>query len=330
MLAAHAPAPDSRGTNGRPHMRHAPHTSPVRAPLASFLSACLGLGLLALAACRDSNAGDATAGAVGPLRFTAIPSENTTELTARFRPLADHLAAELGVDVEYVPSTDYAASVEMFAGGDVQLAWFGGLTGVQARRAVPGATAIAQGVVDPAYKSYFIARRDAGIVPSEEFPLDLAELSFTFGSPGSTSGRMMPEYFIRVATGQTSEAFFGRPMQFSGSHDLTWQQVQSGAVEAGVLDYKTFDRDLEAGEIDPDVVQVVWVTPDYPDYNWTAAPSIDERFGPGTLDRLTEVLVGIEDTELLAALNRPEGLIPASNAQFAALEELALELELVR
>ncbi len=265
-----------------------------------------------------------------PLRFTAIPSESRSELEAKFRPLAEHLSEQLGLPVEFVPATDYAASVELFAAGDVELAWFGGLTGVQARRAVPGAEAIAQGRSDPTYKSYFIARRDAGLIPTETFPLGLADLDFTFGSPGSTSGRMMPEHFLREATGQSPEEFFGSPMRFSGSHDLTWQAVQSGAAQAGVLDYKVFERDLASGEIDPLTVAVVWATPNYSDYNWTAHPAIDERFGPGTIQRLAETLVALEDEQLLSALNRPDGLIPAATEDFAALESLALELDLVR
>ena len=229
-----------------------------------------------------------------------------------------------------MPATDYAASVELFASGDVELAWFGGLTGVQARREVQGSRAIAQGESDRAYKSYFIARRDAQLVPTETFPLGLAKLDFTFGSPGSTSGRMMPEHFLREATGQSPEEFFGKPMRFSGSHDLTWAAVQSGAAQAGVLDYKVFERDLAAGEIDPLIVAVVWATPNYPDYNWTAHPAIDDRFGAGTIDRLATTLVEMTEESLLEALNRPEGMVLASTEDFAALEALALELELVR
>ena len=107
----------------------------------------LGLGLLSLtAACGgDSNASAAT------LRFTAIPDSNTTELVEKFQPVADYLAGELGVEVEYVPVTSYEASVEAFRNGEVHLAWFGGVTGVQARAAVEGARAIAQGKVDPEY-----------------------------------------------------------------------------------------------------------------------------------------------------------------------------------
>ena len=43
------------------------------------------------------------------------------------------------------------------------LAWFGGLTGVQARNVVPEAEAIAQRPMDKEFHSVFIAGADTGI-----------------------------------------------------------------------------------------------------------------------------------------------------------------------
>ena len=169
------------------------------------------------------------------LRFTAIPDQNTTELTARFAPLADHLSQVLDVPVEYVPSRDYQASVEMFRNGDIQLAWFGGLTGVQARAAVPGAQAIAQGKADPEYYSYFIAHASTGLVQKDAFPTDIAGLTFTFGSESSTSGRLMPEYFIKQNTGKSPKEFFALPFGYSGSHDKTVELVEAGRFQTGVV-----------------------------------------------------------------------------------------------
>ena len=102
----------------------------------------LGSLLVSLAAC-----GGGTEAAASPakpdapaktavLRFTGIPNENTTELKAKYQPLADHLSKTLGVTVEYVPVADYAASVDAFKNGDILLCWFGGYTGLQARQAV--------------------------------------------------------------------------------------------------------------------------------------------------------------------------------------------------
>jgi phosphonate transport system substrate-binding protein len=42
-------------------------------------------------------------------------------LTLALLAVADHLGEELGVAVEYVPVTDYAASVSLFRAGDLDM-----------------------------------------------------------------------------------------------------------------------------------------------------------------------------------------------------------------
>lgn len=263
------------------------------------------------------------------LRFSAIPDQNTTELVQRFKPLADYLSAELEVPVEYVPARDYQASVEMFRSGDILLAWFGGLTGVQARAAVPGARAIAQGAADPEYFSYFIANSEAGLEPGAEFPMAMADLSFTFGSESSTSGRLMPEFFIKENTDKSPAEFFTKPFGFSGSHDKTCELVEAGRFQCGVVNYKVYDKRVASGELDPEVCRVIWTTPTFADYNFTAHPGLEATFGEGFTDRLQKVLIGIQSEELLSALPRTR-LIPASNEEFAGIEAVARELGMVR
>lgn len=276
--------------------------------------------------------GDTAQKAASPkptLRYAAIPDQNTTELAQRFQPLTAYLSAQLGVPVEYVPARDYQACVEMFRNGDIELAWFGGLTGVQARAAVPGARAIAQGVEDPNYYSYFIAHASTGLQESAAFPLELATLPFTFGSESSTSGRLMPEYFIRQATGKAPADFFTQPFGFSGSHDKTCELVAAGRFQAGVVNYKVYERRVREGTTDSAVVRVVWRTPTYADYNFTAHPRLETVYGAGFTDRLQGVLAGIKDPSLLAALPR-EALIPARDEEFAGIEAVARELGMVR
>jgi len=288
-----------------------------RLPAALAASACL-------AAC-GAPSGDAAV----TLRFTAIPDQNSTELEARFEPLRGYLSAALGIDVVYVPARDYQATVEMFRNGDVQLAWFGGLTGVQARAAVPGARAIAQGAADPEFFSYFIAHRDTGLEPGADFPDHIAGLRFTFGSASSTSGRLMPEYFIRQHTGLAPMEFFTGPVGFSGSHDRTAELVESGQYEIGAINYKVYDERVAAGTTDPAVVRVIWTTPKFADYNWTAHPDLETRFGTGFIDRLQDALVAIDDPALLAALPR-ERLIPASNEAYEGIRQVAESLGMIR
>lgn len=263
------------------------------------------------------------------LRYAAIPDQNTTELAQRFAPLTAYLSAQLGVPVEYVPARDYQACVEMFRNGDIELAWFGGLTGVQARAVVPGARAIAQGREDPRYYSYFIANAATGLEAGDAFPAAIGGLTFTFGSESSTSGRLMPEYFIRQNTGKDPAGFFTQPFGFSGSHDKTCELVAAGRFQCGVVNYKVYDRRVREGTTDPAVVRVIWRTPVYADYNFTAHPRLETVYGAGFTDRLQAVLTGISDPALLAALPR-DALIPARDDEYVGIEAVARELGMVR
>ncbi|WP_346795922.1 putative selenate ABC transporter substrate-binding protein [Halomonas sp. Bachu 37] len=267
--------------------------------------------------------------AADTLVFTAIPDEDETRLQERFQKVADYLADELEVEVRFIPVTSYAASVTAFRNNQVQLAWFGGFTGVQARQLVPGSRAIAQGAEDAEYKSYFIANRATGITPhtGDTAPEALRDLTFTFGSQSSTSGRLLPEYFLREHFGEAPDEVFQR-VGYSGNHSRTVSLVQSGAYQAGVVSYKAWENEVESGNVDPEQVQVIWETPSYPDYQWTVRGDVEERFGEGFTERLREALLAMDDPELLDSFPR-SGFIPAENADYEQIVTIARELDLL-
>ncbi|MDA1195509.1 MAG: putative selenate ABC transporter substrate-binding protein [Planctomycetota bacterium] len=288
------------------------------------------LALLAFAPLGGCGDAPASGGAAPILRFTAIPGEDPTRMKEKFGPVADWLSEQLGVPVEYVHATKYAASVEMFKNEQVLLAWFGGLTGVQARAAVPGARAIAQGVEDPRYHSYFIANASTGLERGEGFPVGIVGRSFTFGSKSSTSGRLMPEHFIRQQSGGASPAeYLKSDPQYSDGHDKTCELVQSGAVDVGVVSYTTYDRRVAEGTTDPKVCRIIWQTPDYPDYNFTAHPKLETLFGAGFTAKLQAALLAMNDEALLAGFQR-SGMVAATNEDFQPIEVLARDLGLLR
>ena len=254
--------------------------------------------------------------------FTAIPDQDETRLVERFTRVAEYLQGKLGVPVRYLPVKSYPAAVTAFTNDQVQLAWFGGFTGIQARRAVPGSEAIAQGAEDVAFKSYVIANARTGLQPGKEFPKDIVGKSFTFGARASTSGRLMPEFFIRRSVGGRSpDELFSR-VGFSGDHSRTIQLVQSGAYEVGVLDYSVWELEKKAGKIDESQVKVIWETPTYPDYNWTIRGDVDAAFGAGFKDKLRAAILAIDDPAVLASFAR-SNFIPAKNADYAPIEEVA-------
>jgi phosphonate transport system substrate-binding protein len=264
-----------------------------------------------------------------PLRFSAIPDQSTTELKEKFDKLAEYLGKELDIEVKYIPVTDYKAAVDAFKNGDIQLAWFGGLTGVQARAAVPGARVIAQGKSDPKFRSFFIAHKDTGLELSDKFPAEIGKLTFSFGSESSTSGRLMPEFFIRQHSDQSPQEFFAKPPTFSGSHDATIQLVETGQIQTGAVNFKVYEKRVAEGKTDPDICRVIWKTPEYADYNFTAHPDLETTFGAGFTDRLQNTLTNITDQELLNAFPR-DALIEAKNEDFKGIENVAKELGFLR
>ncbi|MDZ7825287.1 MAG: putative selenate ABC transporter substrate-binding protein [Gammaproteobacteria bacterium] len=261
------------------------------------------------------------------LYFTAIPDQDETRLQQRFDAVAEYLSDYLQVDVRFVPVKSYAASVSAFRNNQVQLAWFGGLSGVRAQQMVAGSRAIAQGEEDPEFRSYFIANVETGLEPGDALPAGLRGLNFTFGSRGSTSGRLMPEYFLRQRFDQAPEAIFER-VGFSGNHSRTAALVESGAYDAGALNYRVWDTLVADGEVDTDRVQVIWETPTYPDYHWVIRGDVNERFGEGFADRVQQAFLDMDDPELLERFPR-QGFIPADNHDFRPVLETARELDLI-
>lgn len=254
--------------------------------------------------------------------FTAIPDQDETRLVERFTRVADYLQKQLGVPVKYLPVKSYPAAVTAFTNNQVQLAWFGGFTGVQARGQVPDSEAISQGAEDVAFKSYIIVNASTGLQPSKEFPAAIKSRSFTFGSRASTSGRLMPEFYLRKQfNGQSPDEIFSR-VGFSGDHSRTIQLVQSGAYEVGVLDYSVWELEKKAGKIDESKVRVIWETPTYPDYNWTIRGDVDKIYGAGFKNKVQAALIAIDDKTILTQFARSK-FIPAKNSDYAPIFDVA-------
>ena len=252
-------------------------------------------------------------------RFTAIPDQDTARLQERFGKVADYLTEKLGFKVIYVPVKSYSASVQAFKNDQVQMAWFGGLSGVQARLGVPGSVAIAQGFEDEHFVSYFIAHTSAGLARGESLPEEIRGKTFTFGSKDSTSGRLMPEYYLRQRFGASPEELFLK-VGFSGDHSKTIALVQSGSYQTGAVNFKVWEQELKEGKIDTSKVAVIWQTPEYPDYNWSIRGDVDANYGSGTIAAIQQALLAIEDPALLSAFPR-QRFIAADNSMYEPILE---------
>ena len=261
------------------------------------------------------------------LVFSAIPDQDESRLKQRFGDMAVYLSKQLGIPVKYVPVKSYAAVVTAFRNDQIQLAWFGGLSGVQARLRVPGSQAIAQGIEDTKFHTYIIANHSTGLKASDDFPKDIAGKTFTFGSKGSTSGRLMPQFFIQEALQQKVDKVFRR-VGFSGNHSKTISLVQTGAYEVGAVNFKVWDKELKDGKIDLEKVSVIWKTPAYPDYQWTIRGDVDSVWGEGFTDKVQAALLDLKDPELLERFPR-SGFIAAKNSDYQPILDTAKSIGII-
>jgi phosphonate transport system substrate-binding protein len=255
------------------------------------------------------------------LQFTAMPDQDEATLLQRFGRLATYLQGKLGVQVRYVPARSYLRAVKAFTENDVQLAWFGGYTGLQARKAVPGSEAIAQTTLDAKFKSYFIANVSTGLSPSGNLPFQIQGKTFTFGAPDSTAGRLMPEYFIRQRFGTGPKEVFSR-VGFSGDHVATLKLVQSGEYDLGAVDFLIYETRKKAGEVDEGKVKVIWESPIFPNNQFSIRGDVDETFGKGFKAKVKQALLDLDDKEILSFFNGAK-FIAASNEQYKPIEEVA-------
>ena len=268
----------------------------------------------------------------GPvLKVGGIPDQNASRLARRYREFSDYLSQQLGVTVRYIPSVDYAAVVTAFSQGELQLAFFGGLTGVQARLQNQDARAIAQREEDASFHSEFIVRAGLPIYSLRDLKTHAGDLSITFGSESSTSGHLMPRHFLLEAGIDPEDDFESVP-NFSGSHDLTWQLVASGSFDVGALNEAVWERAVLEGKVDTSKVRHFYTTPEYFDYNWTVQGGLDQVYGLGFTDRIRLALLALnlgEHQEILELFST-ERFVESKNSNYQNIEKVARSLGIIR
>ncbi|MFQ5682399.1 MAG: putative selenate ABC transporter substrate-binding protein [Candidatus Binatia bacterium] len=258
------------------------------------------------------------------LRVSAIPDENPQELLRIYQPFVDYLEREVSVPVKFFPVVDYAATVEGLAANRLDLVWYGGFTSVQAAKRARGAKRIVMRKEDAKFKTKFITRKGSGIRSLKE----LKGKTFAFGSVSSTSGHLMPRYFLLQA-GIKPERDFSR-FSFSGAHDATAAWVEAGKVDAGALNFLVWNKLVKAKKVDTSKVVVFWTTPAYVDYVWMVRGGMDD----GLVKKITRAFLKLDyknpqDRKLLD-LQQTRGYIPAEDSDWKGIEKAAIAAGLLK
>lgn len=259
------------------------------------------------------------------LRVSAIPDESPTELQRKFKPLGEYLAAKTGAKVEFVPVTDYAATVEGLAGKKLDMVWYGGFTFVQAKLRSNGQVIpLVQRKEDEQFRSVFITRVDSGINKLD----DLKGKTVSFGSPSSTSGHLMPRAALLDAKLDPDRDF--RQVAFSGAHDATIAAVAGGKVQAGALNISVWQKFVDEKKVDTTQVKVFYTTPPFHDYNWTVRSDLD----PALRDKLRAAFLALDPADPkqkeILDLQRASRFVPTAPENYSVIEAAARSAGLIQ
>jgi len=266
----------------------------------------------------------ASAQAADVFRVSAIPDESPTELQRKFKPLGERLERALGMKVEFIPVTDYAASVEALVNKKVDMVWFGGFTFVQARiRSNDGVEPLVQRVEDEQFKSVFITPVGSGVEKLE----DLKGKSVAFGSPSSTSGHLMPRSYLLQAKVDPDRDL---RVSFSGAHDATALAVAGGRVAAGALNISVWEKMVAEKRVDASKVRVFYTTPPYYDYNWTVRKDLDPALRAKLLDAFVSLDPAKPEDKQILDLQRASRFIPTKASNYASIETAARSAGLLK
>lgn len=257
-------------------------------------------------------------------KITAIPDESPTELARKAAPLVKYLEQKLGMKVEFTPVSDYAAAVETLVNKQVDMAWFGGFTFVQANvRSGGKAEPLVQRAEDEKFKSVFITS-NAGI----HSLADLKGKTLSFGSASSTSGHLMPRNFMLEAKVDPDKDL--KRVAFSGAHDATIAAVAAGKVDAGALNISVWEKFVADKKVDPTKVWVFYTTPAYFDYNWTVHADMPQALK----DKVTRAFLDLNNStpegKQLLELQRASRFIPTQAANYKGIETAARSAGLLK
>jgi phosphonate transport system substrate-binding protein len=250
-----------------------------------------------------------------------IPALNQGNMQNAMNKLSNHFETELGMPVEITVYPDYQAVVEAMNYDDVNMAYFGPSTYIDANEQ-SGARAIMTQLIDgePFYYSYLITHKDSALESIDDVVADSKDLTFAFGDPKSTSGSLIPGIELKkqgVFSNQNEHQF--KNILYTGGHDATAIAVENEQVDVGAIDSAIFNT-LKKNEKIGDNFKVIWQSDKLFQYPWAVSKAVSEELAT----RIQNAFLKIEDKEILDAF-AATGFTKASDEDYEAIRQAKKE-----
>ena len=281
--------------------------------------ALIWIGLIAFLLHSAAYAGEITS-LNKSLRLGVLPDSSKKIIDTRVGPLLRYIKRETGIAIELVVPKDYQELLNQFKEKSVDLAIFGGYTFIKAQQEA-GAEPFVMRDIDLRFSTMFLVNPDNENKKLE----DLKGKTISFGSRLSTSGHLMPRYFLTERK-IDPETFFSKVL-YSGNHDKTAYWVRDGKVDLGAANSDVIRKMFSDGHLKRDDIRILWETPVYSDYVWAVQSDLDKTIQTRLMDSFLALTpINSEHRKILNAIGAG-GFLPANNADFASLRKIVSVFE---
>ena len=228
----------------------------VRKVLVLFVALFLGTNF-AYAKCKDPK----------QLRFSIIPTEESSFELDLYRPVLKKLKANTGKKIEFYMPTSYASVAEALIGGFVDVAVLGPYGYITAKKKDKSIEVFAtyakkKGFMQkegPGYESVLITKKGSKFTTQKS----LKGATVGHADPGSTSGDLIPRVVWAPSMKTDADKFWKR-IVYTGGHDLTTLAVHSGKIDAGFVASHRFDNVVAKGKVKLSDFNILWRSPAVP------------------------------------------------------------------
>ncbi|MBC3908492.1 phosphonate ABC transporter substrate-binding protein [Undibacterium umbellatum] len=180
--------------------------------------------------------------AVKTLNFGIISTESSQNLKQDWQPVLDDMSKKLGIKINAFFAPDYAGVIEGMRFNKVQFAWVGNKSAIEAvdraNSEVFAQTVNADGTLG--YYSMISVHKDSPYQTVEDVLKNAKNLNFGIGDPNSTSGFLVPSYYVFAQNNVNPKTAFKTVR--GANHETNILAVANKQVDAAVHSSDVLDR----------------------------------------------------------------------------------------
>lgn len=198
------------------------------------------------------------------INFGVIATDNTNFLKDQFQPLADAMSKSTGYKVKLYLASDYTGAIEAMRFGKVDIGWFGNKSAISAvdRANAEVFCKISNKDNSDGYHSHLIVHADSPINSLDDMLNARGKYTFGNGDPQSTSGNLIPAYYV-FAKNKIDPVKFFKQVRMS-NHETNALAVVNKQVDIATNNNKALRRFAMRWPEKRKLIKVIWTSPVIP------------------------------------------------------------------